>query len=756
MEFENNEKRDSPKTKKYNLRKKKTTKKKYKINNSDSDSDDSEWLPEVDAPLEDLQEESSTSEEEDFDDDDEMDVLELQKFMQKIFPSKSGSERIRQLNKLEKLSKKEKPKSKNKKNMSSKKNKKKNVKKKTKPKKSSKGVVDDSEYEESESDDEEEEETKFLNAMKAYEKEMMSKKVVDDPEQEEFDMLSKNAMQNMKFNIVFTMDGEEEEEDISSSDSDSENKSTDAQTYKKNEKISVKLKEWDSFQLGKVIKVRKNGNYDIDLENVYDRIKDVNPKNMKSVTKEEEYNEMMSEMDKLLKTKSKKGSAAMLKHFGELTKAHEKKQKKKIEDEEKKEKRKNVVKLRKLSREKNSSNEFKFFGTMDLESQKNVLKRLKEVNAYYNVEKPYRISLLESDIPVAFKSQALKKINTLAYMDPGSGEYYKIKQWVDGFMRIPFTKTATLPISMKDGIEKCGAFIAEAKQILDDCVYGLDDAKMQILQYIGQWIANPSTTGTAIAIKGPPGTGKTTLIKEGISKILNRPFAFLALGGATDSSFLEGHSYTYEGSSWGKIVDIMIQSKCMNPVIFMDELDKISDTPKGEEIAGILTHLTDTTQNDKFHDKYFANVDFNLSKALFIFSYNDESKVNPILKDRMYRIHTGGYDKAQKTIIANKYLIPKIEKNINFEKGDISIEDDVLHDIIDNYTENEKGVRNMKRCLEIIYAKLNLYRLMTPGSSLFKKEKTIEVSFPFKITQEVVKKLIIKGGKPSIPFGMYV
>jgi hypothetical protein len=92
-------------------------------------------------------------------------------------------------------------------------------------------------------------------------------------------------------------------------------------------------------------------------------------------------------------------------------------------------------------------------------------------------------------------------------------------------------------------------------------------------------------------------THNTSLVKEGISKILNRPFAFIALGGATDSSFLEGHSYTYEGSTWGQIVQILIDSKCMNPVIYFDELDKISETPKGEEIAGILTHLTDTTQN---------------------------------------------------------------------------------------------------------------------------------------------------------------
>jgi ATP-dependent Lon protease len=401
-------------------------------------------------------------------------------------------------------------------------------------------------------------------------------------------------------------------------------------------------------------------------------------------------------------------------------------------------------------------NDFKYFKNMDIDAQKNIILQLKKVNAYSNVDKPYRLQLLDSDMPIVYKSAALKKINVLNFMDPASGEYYKIKQWVDTFMSIPFGKTQNLPLSIEDGIDKCSAFMENAKKQLDECVYGLDDAKMQILQLVGQWLSNPNSIGTAIAIKGPPGTGKTTLIKEGISKILQRPFAFLALGGATDSSFLEGHSYTYEGSSWGKIVDILIQSKCMNPVIYFDELDKISDTPKGEEITGILTHLTDTTQNGSFHDKYFSNMDFDLSKALFIFSYNDESKVNPILKDRMYRIHTDGYDTKKKLVIAKDYLIPKIEKNVNFKKGEITIEDEALTKIIDAYTDGEKGVRNLKRCLEIIYTKLNLYRLMKKDSTLFENEKTIRVEFPFNVTSEITEKLIKKGEKNTIPEGMYI
>jgi ATP-dependent Lon protease len=689
-----------------------------------------------------------------------MDVLELQKFIQKIFPSKSGKERVSQLEKIEKLQKNQKIPDKNK----SKKHTEKQIKRESKKPKLKKKKVDSKRKNKpnkrqkpnkQQNKKVENEEEKFLDALESYEKQLASQGLIDDREGMEGDALDKLGMQNMKFNIVFTMD--ENDEELSGSETETDSKE-DVELFLKNEKIQVKLKGWGAFYTGTIQNVLRNGGYDIVLDDItLEDLKDVKSKYIKSISKEEEYNDMMSELHELIKVKNKKGSEAMVKRFEELTQAHELKKKKKQEEKDKKEKGKNSLKLRKLLREKNDTNDLKFFGTMDLIEQCNILTKLKEVNSYYKIEKPYRITLLESDIPVAFKSQALKKINTLAHMDPGSGEYYKIKQWVDAFMRIPFTKKATLPISISDGTEKCGAFLAEAKQILDDCVYGLDDAKIQILQYIGQWIANPSTTGTAIAIKGPPGTGKTTLIKEGISRILKRPFAFLALGGAGDSSFLEGHSYTYEGSSWGKIVDILINSKCMNPVIFMDELDKISDSPKGEELAGILTHLTDTTQNDKFHDKYFSNVDFDLSKALFIFSYNDESKINPILKDRMYRIHTGGYDTDQKTVIAQKYMIPKIEKNINFEKGNVIMEDEVLHYIIDTYTEKEKGVRNLKRCIEIIYTKLNLYRLMKPGSNLFKKEQTLEVEFPLTVTIDIIKKLIkTNETKNNTPFGMYI
>ena len=808
-------------------------------------------------------------------------------------------------------------------------------------------------------------------------------------------------------------------------------------------------------------------------------------------------------------------------------KEYKDREEKKIKSQQKK----YVKTFKKMLRKKNSTNDLKYFkDNLTTDEQTAVLKELEDLNKLTITDKPYRLSLLQSNIPQAFKAIALKKITNLRYMEPGAGEYYKIKNWVDTFMQIPFGKHCNLPLTISDGIEKCHEFMETAKSTLDGAVYGLNDAKMQIMQMLGQWISNPAAMGTAIAINGPMGTGKchafdtsilmydgsvkmvqdivvgdkvmgddskcrnvvslgrgeddmfdivysngekygvnsehimclkqsgmnfiknvktksgetrynvfyfdkndykqhsrrfaimedatkyldemklehdyieipvktllklpkyistnlkgykrgaefssktvpfdpyiigawlgdgtskkseitnqdaavlhylrtelrkynlnlvhraeytygisydmhkhdtrnnknkflevlkdykligkkhipddykindrktrlellagiidtdgsychkskgydviqknkvladdilfvarslgfsanmkecekscmyknekrtgtyhrihisgdnlsaipvkcprkmaiservinkdsmvmgitieprgwgkyygfeldnnhkyllgdftvthnTSLVKEGISKILNREFAFIPLGGATDSSYLEGHSYTYEGSTWGKIVDILIRSKSMNPVIYFDELDKISETPKGEEIIGILTHLTDTTQNSQFHDKYFAEIDFDLSKCLFIFSYNDPLKVNPILLDRMYKIKTTGYQVKDKIVIAKQYLIPKIRYEVNFKEGDIIIPDTTLNYIIENYTDKEDGVRNLKRCIEIVYKKLNLYRLVKPGTTLFEKENTLVVEFPFTVTSDVINNLIKK------------
>ena len=366
-----------------------------------------------------------------------------------------------------------------------------------------------------------------------------------------------------------------------------------------------------------------------------------------------------------------------------------------------------------------------YFKNLPRDSQNMIIHKLEDLHTLTTNVKPKMIQLLETDIPLHFKYIALKKMMNME--DENSP---KIQQWVDSFLRIPFTSNYPLPvIYSKNTPIECKEYMDECQKTLDKYTYGMKDAKNQFMQIIGKWIVNPDSIGTAIALRGPMGTGKTTLIKQGISKILNRPFAFITLGGTSDGSFLEGHSFTYEGSTYGKIVDILIQARCNNPVIYFDELDKISQTEKGNEITGILTHLIDTTQNSQFHDKYFSEIDFDLSKCLFIFSYNDESLVNPILRDRMYTIDIPGYEKKEKIIIARDYLIPEMNKEFNMT--DLMWTDEVLDYIIEK-TETESGVRNLKRKLEIIFSKINLLRISSPE----------KINFPFTVTKTLIDEFI--------------
>ena len=284
-----------------------------------------------------------------------------------------------------------------------------------------------------------------------------------------------------------------------------------------------------------------------------------------------------------------------------------------------------------------------YYHYLDKDKKDELYTLTKEIYEYNGTNKPLRFKVIESDMDMKTKAIALENIDKMSEMDISTGEHSKMDNWINGLMRIPFGKYNNIPINPESSIPEKREFIKNTYKTLDKSIYGHKEAKTHILQVIGKWMKNPDSGGNVLAIQGPMGNGKTTLVKEGISKVLNRPFHFIALGGASDSAYFDGHCYTYEGSRWGRIVQILQESKCMNPIIYFDELDKISDTTKGDEITHMLTHLTDPSQNSLFQDNYFPGVNLDLSKALFIFSYNDESKVNKILKDRMYVIHTKGF-----------------------------------------------------------------------------------------------------------------
>lgn len=381
-----------------------------------------------------------------------------------------------------------------------------------------------------------------------------------------------------------------------------------------------------------------------------------------------------------------------------------------------------------------------YYNLLDDESKNLIATRETDIAFLNNRLIPLRFQILTSNLDAKTMAIAIQKLDHVAEMDTSSSDYHKTLNWIEAICKVPFGKYQPLSVSKNSSKDQIKQFISNIKATMDNKVFGHESAKDQIVRLLAQWISNPSSKGLVIGIQGSMGTGKTTLIKEAICKVLGLPFALIPLGGVSDGSFLVGHSYTYEGSTWGRIVDMLMKCGCMNPVVFFDELDKVSTTRHGEEIINLLIHMTDASQNETFHDKYFTGIDFDLSRSLLIFSYNNEDNINPILRDRMIKIKTDGYKITDKLVIAQRHLIPEILSEFGYKSTDIVFTEDVVRLVV-SLVEKEQGVRNLKRAIHDIVSNINLNQLLAD------KVVKIKGNAPITVTLQDANKFVNVGSR---------
>lgn len=372
--------------------------------------------------------------------------------------------------------------------------------------------------------------------------------------------------------------------------------------------------------------------------------------------------------------------------------------------------------------------------------QENTSRIEKVIKKRLENEENIKDKILQLDTSIENKTVIMKHYQSIKKLDYNSSEYYKNQLFIDQTLTLPWNKFYNIRefIGIKDENENIKLhvenkiliknFIEKFKKELDNEIFGMNNVKNEIINYVCKFITNPFSQKNNIALYGSAGVCKTKFVKI-LSKILGLKMKVISLGGMKDSSYLLGHHFTYQESQCGVITQSIIESQIMNPILYFDELDKVSSSEHGQDIYSVLANITDPTVNCNFKDHYFSHLSIDLSKVFYIFTFNDISKINKILLDRLNVIYIENPSKKDKITILKSHCLNEIIENIGI-KINVDFSDSSYNKIIDYTDKNidlkvSSGIRESVRILEKILLEINKELLLDDMST---HDETLVVS----------------------------
>lgn len=344
--------------------------------------------------------------------------------------------------------------------------------------------------------------------------------------------------------------------------------------------------------------------------------------------------------------------------------------------------------------------------TNNLDGIDKIIKKRLVIEDHNNIIKQ---KILELDTTNDNKAVIIKHFQNLRKLDSSTSEYYKNQIFIDHALSVPWNNYYNIHNRICDD-ESIKSFIDNIKNEFDKNIFGIDNVKNEIINYVCKFISNPNSQKNNIALYGSAGVCKTKFIKI-LSDVLGLPLKIISLAGAKDSSYFLGHNFTYVESNYGMVIQSIIDCKIMNPIMYFDELDKVSNSDNGKDIYSVLCNLTDPTVNSQFNDHYFRAMNFDLSKVFYVFTFNEIEKIDKVLLDRLNVIYVETPNKKDKCKILEKYCLKEVLINIGIKINIIFDQECFLHlvdytnTIID--TKVSSGIRESTRILEKILLEIN-------------------------------------------------